>query len=71
MNYDNAKYGISKRSHVVIAPNANTTKSSYMAKFYKVFREFETRADARAAKRAYKKPQNYAIINLTTGMVVR
>lgn len=64
-------YGISKRSDVQISLNANTTNSVYQAKTYKVFRKFATRAAARAAKRAYKKPQNYAIINLTAGMVVR
>lgn len=64
-------YGISKRSNVVIAPNANTSNSMYEAKMYKIVRKFSSRAKARAAKQAYKKPQDYAIINLTTGMVVR
>lgn len=65
------KYGISKKSDVQLPFYADTNASTYEAKTYKVFRKFATRAAARSAKQAYKKPQNYSIINLTNGMVVR
>ena len=65
------KYGISKKSNTLVSFNANTSDSRYPAKAYMVFRKFKTRAAARAAKQAYTHPQDYCIISLADGMVVR
>ena len=65
------RYAISNIDNVLVSVDANTTASRYPVVQFKAFRKFATREQARSYKRSRKNPQQYAIIDTSTGNVVR
>lgn len=64
------KYAISLRKNVLVADGANTRKGNYPVEWYKGFRKFKTRREAREFKKNYK-GNPVVIVNIQTQQVVR
>lgn len=66
-----ARYVIANKNTVIVPEDVNTTPSRYPVLEYKRFRVAHSREKARAVKKSFKNPRQYAIIDTHNMEIVR